>query len=156
MNGKVEMTAAVIFDQQPESFELPKIQEFYPLEGQTMPEKGISVLYGTKRGASPIVQAHHYEALRTDKNLAVIRFDLRVGKWPFPTNIALDDIGEVRFLELRFKTLAETRKRINQIWNQLLSEEGKPAENFPAMPSRNMHLLDRLVEFEPFDKLTAM
>lgn len=137
----------------PDSVEIVEPQLYQP-DDMTLPRKGLTVMYGY-RGASNVLRRAMRDAVAKNVFLAQVSFKVLVGQWnPYKQN--LESLGTCRFLNLPSRASAELMDDVKERWNRWLAEEGKPAEKFPRAPSKNMHLLDRLVQESPYDQLTAI
>lgn len=118
-----------------------------------LPEKGVTVMY-SYRGAASVVSAMVRSAT-SGVGVALVEFKVNMGKFN-PNKLRLDDFAQNRFLNLPDRASAAALDDINRHWNEWLALEGKPEERFPRRPSMNMHLLDRLVEVDPYNHLAAI
>ena len=110
-------------------------------------------MYG-HRGSSNVLRASMLE-VSTKGALAIVSFKVNVGRWN-PNKQRLEDLETSYFINLPSRASSELMNDVNEKWNAWLAEEGKAPEKFPRAPSNNMHLLDRLIEIEPYNKAVAI
>ena len=127
--------------------------DYYCKPELTLPQQGLTVMYG-HRGAASVVSSMVREA-KGGSRVALVEFRVSIGQWN-PNKQKLADFESSRFLNLPSRASAPVLDDINRHWNEWLALEGKPEERFPRRPSMNMHLLDKLVELEPYNHLTAI
>lgn len=127
---------------------------YYQSEDVALPMAGITAMYGY-RGASNVLRHALRSAVADDRFMAQVNFRVRVGEWN-PNKQQLSDLESCRFLNIPNRASADLMDDINKRWNDWLALEGKPSEKFPRSPSKNMHLLDKLIQIEPYSQLNAI
>lgn len=127
--------------------------DYYRRPTLSLPANGLTVLYG-HRGAANVMSASLQEVSGKGQ-IAIVEFKINVGRWN-PNKQKFADFESSRFLNLPARSSAPVMDDIKRRWNHWLTLEGKPEENFPREPSENMHLLDKLMEVEPYNHLAAI
>ncbi|MDY6930234.1 MAG: hypothetical protein SWN10_24615 [Pseudomonadota bacterium] len=128
--------------------------EYFQHKDLQFPRKGITLLYG-HRGPGNLIGAAARYASEHGKGIGLIEARVDVGEWN-PDKARLDGFSGCRVLNLPARASKEVMDDVNEKWNRWLTLEGKPTERFPRSPSMNMHLLDKLIEEEPYNELNAI
>lgn len=128
--------------------------DYFQKSDISLPRSGVTLLYGHKGPGSLVGAAIRKSA---SENLGVCFADIKIyiGEWD-ANKQSLGNFHHCRFLNLPSRANKEVLDDINQYWNRWLEEECLAPESFPRKPSSNMHLLDRLIQTEPYSNLNAI
>lgn len=129
---------------EPDFFQKPELK---------LPQRGVTVMYG-HRGSANVLRAA-MKQMTDEDSLAIVSFKVGIGKWN-PNKLKLSDLHESRFLNLPSRSSAQLMDDIKERWNEWLTKDGLPVENFPRQPSNYMHYLDRLVELDEYKDVVAI
>ncbi|KXS55089.1 MAG: hypothetical protein AWU57_513 [Marinobacter sp. T13-3] len=120
----------------------------------TLPESGLTLLYGHRGPGNLIGSATRYAA-QNDMGIGLVEVRVDVGEWN-PNKARFEGFDQCRVLNLPARASKEVMDDVNEKWNTWLKEEGHGPGKFPRSPSRHMHLLDRLMREAPYNKLNAV
>lgn len=122
--------------------------------GVQLPSVGTTLLYGS-RYSSKLISHIFQHAQVSDLDFEILNLSVQVGQVSQKT-LTLEGAAHQKFLPTTYRLRASAMDEINTRWNQLLEKRGLASERFPRKPSDNMHLLDELVEKEPFSGMTGI
>lgn len=133
---------------------LAGIDRYFP--PLTFPSKGITCLYGHRNPA--LAYLHEYAAI-SKMDSAAVEINVEIGAW-LRQKVDFSDDPDSGLRLTRFLSLARAKKEIvdyfDKNWMKLTGKAGLPVEDFPRSPTKHPHLLDRIIELEPFKHLAVI
>lgn len=128
--------------------------DFFLPPGMQLPKKGLTFLYGYRD--SQVILGHAIKrAHDRGRNLCMVEVEAEIGEWTVNKK-SLEDLETSRFIAVPSRVKVDILDDIRDRWRDIAIKRNVEPDDFPRKASLNMHLLDDLMEEEPYKNLTAI